>query len=491
VGWVVRRPGSGGRTRYTAVFRGLDGEARSAGTYGNRRDAARAWQRAEVDLAAGRVLDRRQGMQTLRQYALETWLPNHVVEASTRQGYRYLLNRYIVPELGDRRMAEIMPGHVREWVARLQEIHGARPPTVRRCKVVLDALFTTALNDQLTLLHPGKGVKTPHVATKPRTIITVEQFSRLLEAVDDDAMRLLLETDIETGLRWGELTELRPHDVDLDTRVVTVSRVVVRTDTAASATRARFAVKQYPKDEQWRRVSISAEFAERLRQHIERHGLGADDLMFTQPAPAGAACRRRPARLPDPEELGLTEPNHAGKQYRHGTTTAYNCGPCRCLHCRDALAAYRAERRAVGKDDPRPQRTITGDGHVDNSWFRREIWAKALARADLGIKITPHGLRHAHASWLLAGGADIQVVKERLGHGSIRTTEVYLRSLPGARDTALDALMSTWGARRRAGVERSEQKPAAVNTADLVSMLADIKQTLEAIQTNDRSATSE
>jgi site-specific recombinase XerD len=35
-------------------------------------------------------------------------------------------------------------------------------------------------------------------------------------------------------------------------------------------------------------------------------------------------------------------------------------------------------------------------------------------------------LRHAHASWLLAGGADIQVVKDRLGHGSIVTTQNYL-----------------------------------------------------------------
>ncbi|HEY7007629.1 MAG TPA: tyrosine-type recombinase/integrase, partial [Jatrophihabitantaceae bacterium] len=41
-----------------------------------------------------------------------------------------------------------------------------------------------------------------------------------------------------------------------------------------------------------------------------------------------------------------------------------------------------------------------------------------------------HDLRHAHASWLLAGGADIQTVKERLGHGSLRTTEKYLHTLP-------------------------------------------------------------
>nr|WP_245929285.1 tyrosine-type recombinase/integrase [Murinocardiopsis flavida] len=54
--------------------------------------------------------------------------------------------------------------------------------------------------------------------------------------------------------------------------------------------------------------------------------------------------------------------------------------------------------------------------------------------------MTPHKLRHAHASWLLAGGADLVVVKERLGHGSITTTERYLRTLPDADDSALEAL---------------------------------------------------
>jgi hypothetical protein len=100
-------------------------------------------------------------------------------------------------------------------------------------------------------------------------------------------------------------------------------------------------------------------------------------------------------------------------------------------------------------------------------------------------------LRHAHASWLLAGGADIQVVKERLGHGSIRTTELYLRSLPGSRDTGLDALMATWGARKSARTQRPPPEPTPVTTADFVSMLEDIKQTLEAIRAKEGAAAEE
>jgi hypothetical protein len=46
----------------------------------------------------------------------------------------------------------------------------------------------------------------------------------------------------------------------------------------------------------------------------------------------------------------------------------------------------------------------------------------------------------AHASWLLAGGADIQRVKEKTGHLPILTTQKYLHTLPdNENDPALDA----------------------------------------------------
>jgi hypothetical protein len=40
-----------------------------------------------------------------------------------------------------------------------------------------------------------------------------------------------------------------------------------------------------------------------------------------------------------------------------------------------------------------------------------------------------------------AGGADLQMVKDPLGHGSISTTEKYLHTLPEADDIALDAFV--------------------------------------------------
>jgi hypothetical protein len=55
----------------------------------------------------------------------------------------------------------------------------------------------------------------------------------------------------------------------------------------------------------------------------------------------------------------------------------------------------------------------------------------------------------------LAGGADLQVVKERLGHGSILTTQGYLHTLPDADDSALKAMDAIRGARGSEGRQKA------------------------------------
>jgi site-specific recombinase XerD len=67
------------------------------------------------------------------------------------------------------------------------------------------------------------------------------------------------------------------------------------------------------------------------------------------------------------------------------------------------------------------------------------VWKPAVDAAGLGFYVRMHDLRHAHASWLLAGGADLGSVMERLGHRQITTTQNYLHALPDSDRTALDA----------------------------------------------------
>lgn len=102
---------------------------------------------------------------------------------------------------------------------------------------------------------------------------------------------------------------------------------------------------------------------------------------------------------------------------------------------RDAIKTYVATLEAGPFLFP-----ATGaEGYLSRQVFARDL--KSLAgRAGISTsRVAPHVLRHAFASHLLAGGADLRVVQMLLGHADISTTQIYTHVL----DEKLRTLVET------------------------------------------------
>lgn len=94
-------------------------------------------------------------------------------------------------------------------------------------------------------------------------------------------------------------------------------------------------------------------------------------------------------------------------------------------YAREALDAYLVRARsALAK---KPDRALFLN-QLGRRLGRQSVWAvlqEAAVKAGITAEVSPHSLRHSFATHMLAGGADLRVVQELLGHSSVATTQIY------------------------------------------------------------------
>jgi integrase/recombinase XerD len=97
---------------------------------------------------------------------------------------------------------------------------------------------------------------------------------------------------------------------------------------------------------------------------------------------------------------------------------------------RRAMQRYLSLREEAGAANSRWLFPSFGDsGHVTRQHVARELKGLAAAAGIEPRKMSPHVLRHAFASHLLANGADLRIVQALLGHADVSTTQIYTHVL--------------------------------------------------------------
>lgn len=219
-----RRPGEGGvywneqRQRWIAEKTvGYDGRGK--------RIVRKASGRSEA--AALRALDRRvkdyesglvRGSEHYRvDQAVEEWLDHGQgdVDPATVKRYRSLCKTHIVPRLGGRKLRELDPAEVDEWLAGLSEVMATS--SLRLVKWCLSSSVTRAMKRGLVGRNVVDLCKTPRGrGGRKSKSLTLEQAQAVLTLTREDRMHCYIAVSLLTGARTEELRALRWENVHLD-----------------------------------------------------------------------------------------------------------------------------------------------------------------------------------------------------------------------------------------------------------------------------------
>lgn len=214
--------------RYQATFN-HDGQ-RAVKTV-DTKEAAQGWLNAQVrkatagDWAPEATEPRATGGPRFSEYA-EQWLASRDLKPRTKAHYRKILDTHLLPQWGTYRLTKITPAAVRDWHRDLLP----DAPTMRaHIYSLLRTILRTAWEEDLIESNPCRVRGAGRAKRQSRTEIpTAAQVRALADAMPDRKHRVLVLVAAWCGLRFGELTELRPEDFDGD--VIKVRRAVALVD---------------------------------------------------------------------------------------------------------------------------------------------------------------------------------------------------------------------------------------------------------------------
>lgn len=372
----VRKLPSG---RWQASYKGPDGKRHNAPTTFTTKGDATTW----LSMESAAITESRwkpapppeKAQAPLFKDYVGGWLEARELKPRTRDEYRRMLglpkpegaptrkdNRKPAPTLlehwGPKRLGDIAPADVRAWYRTLDP---SKPTQRAHLFALLRTIMATAVEEELIDVNPvqikGAGRTKRVRRIEPATVAELKMIRENL----DERYHALVDVAAWCALRWGELTELRRHDVDLRGGVLRIRRAVAWVDGEPIVGTPKSAAGV-------RDVTIPPHIIPGLKEHLKNHAEpGRNGLVF--PAAGGGhmnhgsfykrwreareAAGRPDLRLHDARHTGAVMAAQAGATVRELMDRLGHTTPATALlyqHTADGRAAELARKLSAMAD---------------------------------------------------------------------------------------------------------------------------------------------
>lgn len=187
-----------------------------------KQEALAKMQKLRSEVEAGLpVPDKTRSTSDYLRWWCQEILPGSVKE-STATDYEWVLEKYVIPAVGRRRLVDLRPEDVQAML-RAMEQRGLSPRTAQLTRAILRRALGTAERYGFVSRNVAALTDSPRVDNKRiEDALTADEASAVLKTVAGDRLEALAVVVLNLGLRKGEALALRWDDVAFDEETITV-----------------------------------------------------------------------------------------------------------------------------------------------------------------------------------------------------------------------------------------------------------------------------
>lgn len=217
---------------------------------------------------------------TVKQF-LSIFLRKHAVGASTRDGYRRHLTKFVVPSHGSTKILDLERAPLQALLDRLGNPEKPKKPvppaTLTATRAALTAMIGYAMRLGYVSENCAKGLKVPTVVRKPSRAWAPDVWNLFRKSLPTDGALVFGNLQVVTGARISEICALRVSDFGNEGTLAITKAIVTANSQTSGVTHL---TNDRTKNGTERVIELSVATRRMLNEWIETNGLGPDDLLF-------------------------------------------------------------------------------------------------------------------------------------------------------------------------------------------------------------------
>ena len=148
------------------------------------------------------------------------------VRPNTLREYTHIYNKNISPILGNRNINSLVKTDIQQLIKKVND-DGYLYERQNKVKVILTDMFARAIEDDLMVKNPAKGVKLYQDKISSARALTIGEQDVFFEFCKNTFYDNLFNVAVNTGLRPGELFALTIEDINFEQKYIDVNKTLV------------------------------------------------------------------------------------------------------------------------------------------------------------------------------------------------------------------------------------------------------------------------